>query len=166
MKTITLTLILTFITVGVFSQDFEVPKNYKFDKAEDYGPYEQDVLKCIDWLMKTPINEQLAKRNEVNSFLSKWLSGCPNVDLYIKKEIVTFMDTSRELLNIYVAGWAKYSLESKDFKNKKAGTIAGIESVIDFYTKNRDFMKKDKNVEKYIKLSDKGKLKAFVEKNA
>jgi hypothetical protein len=38
MKTITLTLILTTISIGLFSQDFEVPKNYKLDKAEDYAP--------------------------------------------------------------------------------------------------------------------------------
>lgn len=166
MKTITLTLILTIISIGLYSQDFEVPKNYKLDKAEDYAPYEQDVIKCFDWLMKTSINEQTAKRKEANAFLLKWLSGSPNVSIEIKQEIVTFMGTSPDLLMIFMGGWAKYSLESKDFKNKIAGSMAGIESVIEFYTKNKDFMTKDKNVEKYIKMKDKGTLKAYIEKNA
>jgi hypothetical protein len=166
MKTITLTLILTTISIGLFSQDFEVPKNYKLDKAEDYAPYEEDVVKCFDWLMKTSLNEQTAKRKEANAFLVKWLSGSPSVSVEIKQEIVTFMGTSPDLLMIYMGGWAKYSLESKDFKNKIAGSIAGIESVIEFYTKNKAFMPKDKNVEKYIKMKDKGTLNAYIEKNA
>jgi hypothetical protein len=166
MKTITLTLFLITISIGLFSQDFEVPKNYKLDKVEDYVPYEQDVVKCFDWLMNTSINEQTAKRNEANAFLLKWISGSPNVNIEIKQEIVTFMGTSPDLLMIFMGGWAKYSLESKDFNNKIAGSMAGIESIIEFYTKNKDFMTKDKNVEKYIKMKDKGTLKSYIEKNA
>lgn len=166
MKSTISTLILTIISIGLFSQDFEVPKNYKLDKAEDYAPYERDVVKCFDWLMKTSLNEQTAKRKEANTFLLKWLSGSPNVSIEIKQEIVTFMGTSPDLLMIFMGGWAKYSLESKDFKNKIAGSMARIESVIEFYTKNKNFMTKDKNVEKYIKMKDKGTLKAYIEKNA
>jgi len=76
------------------------------------------------------------------------------------------MGTSPDLLMIFMGGWAKYSLESKDFKNKNSGSMAGIESVIEFYTKNKDFMPKDKNIEKYIKMKDKGTLKEYIEKNA
>ncbi len=166
MKKITFTLILTTISLGLFSQDFEVPKDYKLVKVEDYAPYEQDVINCVDWLMITPLNENAAKRKEANAFLLKWLTGSPNVHLDIKSEIVTFMSTSPDLLMIFMGGWAKYSLETKDFNNKVEGSLAGIESVIEFYKKNRELMPKDKNVEKYIKMKEKGTLKEYIEKNA
>ena len=166
MKTITLSFILLTISIGLFAQDFEVPKNYKLDKAEDYAPYEQDVIKCFDWLMKTPINEQTSKRKEANAFLLKWLSGSPNVTIEIKQEIVTFMGTSPDLLMIFMGGWAKYSLESGNFNNKIEGSKAGIESVIEFYNSNRQALPKDKNVEKYIKMKEKGTLNEYIEKNA
>jgi hypothetical protein len=166
MKSITLTLVLALFSIGLFSQEFEVPKNYKLDKAEDYALYEQDIIKCVDWLMKTPLNEQKAKRKEANAFLLKWLTGSPNVTIEIKPEIVTFMGTSPDLLILFMGGWAKYALESKDFKNKIAGSMAGIEAVIEFYTKNKAFLKKDKNVEKYVKMKNKGTLKAYIEKKA
>ena len=166
MKTIVSTIIFLTISIGLFAQDFSVPKDYKLDKAQDFASYEQDVVKCFDWLMKTPLNEQTEKRKEANVFLLKWLSGSPNVSIELKKEIVTFMRTSPDLLTIFLGGWAKYSLESKNFKNKIAGNLAGIESVIEFYTKNKSFMPKDKNVEKFIKMKDKGKLKAYIEKKA
>lgn len=166
MKTIILSLLLVIISSGLFAQDFEIPKNYKLDKVEDYALYEQDVIKCTDWLMKTPINEQPAKRKEVNTFLLKWLTGCPNVHLEIKQEIVTFVETSPDLLIIFMAGWAKYSLESKDFNNKIEASKAGIESVIKFYSKNKQALPKDKNIEKYLKMQEKGTLNEYIEKNA
>lgn len=165
MKTIIFSFLLMIISFGLYSQDFEVPKDYKLEEASDYALYEQDVLKCIDWLMKTPINKQTEKRKDANAFLLKWLSGSSDVHIEIKQEIVTFMGTSPDLLMIFIGGWAKYSLESKDANNKIAGSLAGIESVIDFYTKNKSLMPKDKNVEKYIKMKNKGTLKEYIEKN-
>jgi hypothetical protein len=94
------------------------------------------------------------------------LTGSPNVSIDIKPEIVTFVGDTPELLLIFMGGWAKYSLESKDFKNKIGGSTAGIEAVIEFYTKNKDLLSKDKNIEKYIKMKDKGTLKDYIEKNA
>jgi len=35
------------------------------------------------------------------------------------------------------------------------GNLKGIESVIDFYQKNKTSLQKDKNVEKYIKMKGK-----------
>lgn len=166
MKTITLLLILITLPIGLYAQDFEVPKNYTLDKAEDYAPYEQDIINCFDWLMITPINEQTEKRKEANIFLLKWLIGSPNVHIEIKQEIVTFIGTSPDLLMIFMGGWTKYSLESKNFDNKIEGTKAGIESVIEFYNKNRKFLPKDKNIEKYIKMKKKGTLNDYIEKNA
>lgn len=165
MKTISLTLILTTISLCLFSQDFEVPINYKLDVAEDYTLYEQDVLNCFNWLMITPINEQAIKRKDAYAFMLIWLSGSPNVHIDIKPEIVTFMNTSPDLLMIFMGGWGKYSIETKDYYNKIEGSKAGIESVIEFYNMNSHLLPKDKNVEKYIKMKDKGTLNEYIEKN-
>ena len=166
MKTIALVFILMTLSFGLFSQDFEVPKNYKLENAEDYAAYEQDIIKCFNWLTETPVNKQTSKRKSANAFLLKWISGSPNVHIEIKQEIVTFMSSSPDLLLIFMGGWTKYALESKDFDNKIAGTMAGIESVIDFYVKNKSLLPKDKNVEKLIKMKAKGTLKEYIEKNA
>jgi hypothetical protein len=162
---IRLTLILTILSVGAFAQEFEVPKDYKFDNVADYDTYESDVVRCVDWLIKTPSNEQADKRQASNAFLLKWISGSPKVHIEIKQEIVTFLDNG-DLLMIFMGAWTKYSIESKAFDDKINGTINGIESVIDFYSRNKGSIPKNKGVEKYIKLKEKGTLKDFVEKNA
>ncbi len=165
MKTFISTIIFLTIPLGLFAQDFSVPKDYKLVKAEDYIVYEQDVINCVDWLVKTPLNVQQEKRKEANAFLIKWLIGSPNVHLEINEKIVPFAETSPDLLMIFMGGWAKYSLESKDFDNKINGSKAGVEAAINFYNANREFMSKDKNVEKYIKMKNKGTLDEYIEKN-
>jgi hypothetical protein len=64
-----------------------------------------------------------------------------------------------------MGAWTKYSIESKAFDDKINGTMNGIESVIDFYIRNKGSISKNKGVEKYLKLKEKGTLKEFVEKN-
>lgn len=166
MKNLILSLVLLFVTGTLFSQDWEVPKNYQLVKVEDYEPYEKDILECINWITGTPMGEQENKSKEANAFLLKWLMGSPYLHIEIKAEIVTFMNTSPDLLMIYLGGWAKHSLETRDFGNKVEGSLAGIHLVIDYYKKNKSVLKKDKNVEKYIKMKEKGKLTEFIEKNA
>lgn len=165
MKKIIGILMLTIIANHVFAQEFEVPNNYEFTSNEDYVKYEGEVLKSIDWLLTTPIKDQADKRKEVNTFLMTWLTGTKTVSVEIKTEIVNFMDPNPDLLMIFLCGWTQYSIETGDNKNKILGTQKGIEAVIDFYTKNNADMKKDANVEKYIKMQKKGTLEDFITKN-
>lgn len=166
MKRILFTLMLSMLFAGVYAQEFQVPKDYKLDKAEEYAPYEKDIIKCVDWLINKPVNEEVDKRKQANAFLLKWLIGSPTVHIGLKQEIVTFIKGEPDLLMIFMGGWARQSLLSKDYNNKVEGNLAGIEAVIEFYSKNKQFLKKDKEVEKYIKLKAKGTLKDYITKNA
>ncbi len=158
-------LMVLFLALNIAAQEFEVPKNYVLKNKADYPKYETDVLKAIDWLLQTPINSQPEKRIEVNRFLIMWLTGSPDVSIEIKSEIVSFSKLNPDLLIIFMGGWTKYALENNYSKNKVMGNMKGIETVIEFYQKNKSDLKKDKHVEKYIKMKDKGKLEEFLSKN-
>lgn len=164
MKITSIVVFLSVFCLGLFAQEFEVPQNYKLDKAEDYAPYENDVINCVTWLLNTPIDKETSKRKKANEFLLKWITGSPSVTVNIKAEIVTFMD-SPDLFLIFLGGWTKYALETKD-ESDAAGSLAGIEAAIDLYLKNKGIIPKNKEVEKYIKMKKKGSLKDYVEKNA
>jgi len=166
MKNLQYPLLLLCFSLKVIAQDFEVPKDYKFEKAEDYKSYQEDVISCINWLEKTAVNDQESKRKEASKFLLVWLTGSPDVRIEIGENIVTFISSSPDLLMIFMGGWTKYSLETGKIDDKIGGNLAGIEDVIEFYLKNKEFLKKDKNIEKYIKMKDKGTLKEYIEKNA
>jgi hypothetical protein len=165
LKTTLAVLTLCVMCTVAFSQEFEVPANFQPKNESDYAKYESDVLKCIQWLKETPANEQTEKQKEANAFLLKWMTGSSTVHIEVKQEIVTFMDTP-ELLMIFMGGWTNYTLETKDADNKVNCSLAGVEAVIEYYTKNRALLSKSKGVEKYIKMKEKGTLKEYIQKNA
>ena len=159
-------LMFSILAFSLVAQEFEVPKNCILSKEEDYAKYEGEVLKGIDWLLKTQISSQPEKRREINRFVMTWLTGSPTVTVNIKPEIVNFMKPNPDLLMVFMCGWTKYSIETKDNNNTAMGNQKGIEAVMEFYIKNKEYLKKDNNVEKYIKLKENGKLEEYISKNA
>lgn len=161
MKRLILFAFLCLVCLQAFSQSFEVPADYKFETKDDYSKYEQDVIEGVNWLLKTPLNQEQAKRKEVNAFLMEWLSGSPSVTIEVNSEIVTFMDCP-DCLMVFLGGWAKHTLETKDNSDKLKGNLAGIESVIKFYELNKATIGKNKAVQKYIKMKEKGNLEEHI----
>jgi hypothetical protein len=94
------------------------------------------------------------------------MSDSPKVSITVFSKIVNFSDKNPELLMVFMSGWTKYSIETSDYSNIIVGNIKGIERVIEFYKKNKEFLEKDSNVEDYIKMQKEGKLEEFIKKNA
>jgi hypothetical protein len=151
-------------SIFVKAQEFQVPKDYAFESVDDYKPYENEVVKCVDWLVDTPMFQNPPKRKQASAFLLKWVMGSPYVHIEISPEIVSFAGTSPDLLMVFLGGWAKHSIESEAYNDKVAGNVAGLESVMEFYETNKGLIPKDKSVEKYMKMKKKGTLRDFVEK--
>lgn len=158
-----LTVVVLFTsTLFVSAQEFQVPTNYTLEKEEDFIKYEKDIIDCIRWMEDTPLNQQTEKRKEASAFFIKWLIGAPQVSVEISSDIVNFADTNPMLLIIFMGGWTDMVLANPEYRQDRIkGNMAGLESVISFYKKGNG-IKKDKNVDKYIKLQSKGELEKFV----
>jgi len=155
---------LLFFCITISAQDYTVPKDYKFDNKEDYTAYEHQVKETINWILQTPLVKEASKRKDANAFLIAWLSGSPTVSVDVNTDFITFFKANSELLVIYIAGWTKYSLENDYSKDKLQGYKAGIETSVEFYKKNKSYLKKDKEIEKFEKLIEKGKLEEEIKK--
>ncbi|NOQ73627.1 MAG: hypothetical protein GQ574_16595 [Crocinitomix sp.] len=163
MKNIKLILALLLAsTVNTYAQDFEVPVDYKFNTPADYAKSEQDIIAAVDWMIATPISESTNKRRLTYAFFLVWITGSPNATVVISNDVIPFSDVSDYLI-VFMGGWTKHALESKDEITELQGNIAGINAVITFYEKNKEVLGKNKHVEKYIKLKKKGKMEATVE---
>lgn len=164
MKKILFIMLLSLVTITMFGQDFEVPKDYKFAVKEDYKPYEPQILKAIDWLLNTPINVEVEKRKDVNAFVLTWLMGSPDVTINLNLDIVHISKTNEELLFPFIAGWTVFSINNDYSKDNLLGTKAGIEAAVNFYEKNKKVLKKDKEIEKFKNLIEKDKLHEELQK--
>ena len=161
-----LIMLVFFLGTGVYAQESVNDRMRTAETAE--SPYtvrsEQDFIEQYNWLVATPIHEDEERRKEVTAALSTWIENNPRLEIDVDHNLLKFSETTPELLTIFMGGWAKYAIENNDYDDKLEGNMAGLESVIEFYEKNGEFMDKDKNVEKLMKLQDKGKLKRKVEK--
>lgn len=152
----------------VGAQEFEVPKDYKFKKKEDYVRYEKEIISCINWLESIPFDLQDKKRKKASQFLLDWLNDNP----VVKKcepadDLQVFMEKNPELLIIFMGGFAKYCLEHPENAEDKLQTsMAGMLSVIKVYKLSKgNGLKKDKNVDNLVKMWEKGDLEEWVKKN-
>lgn len=159
-STFTLFLFLT-LSLATFSQVFEIPKNYKFEKAEDYSKYEKDIIACSIWLESTPLDKDKEKRVEASKFLFMWLSGSPTVSIELYAKIVDISKKNPELLMIYMGGVARFVLENQTEKDANKIALAGLKSIIKNYKLDAG-TKKDKEVQKIVDMDSKGTLEKWI----
>lgn len=161
MTKIIYTLLVSFISINLYAQEFEIPENVKLENQEDYKKYEQDILNAINWTQETPLREQESKRKEINAFLIKWMSGSPTVSIELSQDLVPFMD-SAECLMSFMNGWTKYSLENNYSKDKVECAFAATNHTINFYKKNKKELGRISSIEKLIKKKKKERLKSYL----
>ena len=133
----------------------------KLETKEDYKNSEDLVMQSIDWVLNTPVTKNASKRKEISAFLINWMSGSPNISVALV-EGLTPLDCP-DCLVAFMAGWVKYSIENNYSKNDVTNALAGIESAVDFYKKNKSELGKNSELEKLIKHKKKGTLKEYVE---
>ena len=162
MKKINILFILSFLYIlSLKAQQFEVPRNMALSTPEDYRNSVPDVVQAYNWLLNTPVDQEVEKRKDVSAFLFKWMEGSPSVTVNLDSKIVTFLDCP-DCLMIFMGGWTVHTLNNNYDKDPVKGATAGIRAVIDFYKKNKLALGINNNIEKYIKLDKKGKLEKYI----
>lgn len=160
-KLLMLTAFFLCIAFGSFAQQFDLPENIQLQQKEDYARYEQDIIKAANWYEATPIGNDADKRKAVGAFIVQWISGSPNVSINMNGNfLMKYSGKNAELMVAFMAGYARYVLQSHDTSQLK-GTTAGIQSVITLY-KLGGKAKKEKNLPDAIKALDEGKLEEWV----
>lgn len=154
--------VLMFISCHVYAQkSIVIPTDYKLETKEDFVHLEQKVIECVDWLLVHPINKYESKRKEVHAFLISWMAESPYVSIELTEQVVTFVDQPDGLI-LFMAGWTKYAIESKDYNNLIQANIHGIKAVIKLYKKNKEIMGANPAIEKYLNMEADGTLEAHI----
>ncbi len=130
------------------------------ETKEAFIESEKKLLATIDWLeantYKIDDNQLAAQR----ALLLAWLTNSPTVTIEFHEDMINFTKKNPELLFVFMGGWTRYCLLNNYSKDLIQGNLAGIKSVIDIYKKMH--LKKNKNIEKLIKLDERGQLEAYI----
>ena len=161
MKHLILLLSFFVFTINSVAQQFEVPKNYEFKTEADYDKYESEILACVDWLMTSPINKQVRKRDKAVSFLAAYSIDNKRVNPHLDKKEFPFL-LNGELGVIYIASWTKSCLTQNYVNNKEEFTLRATNQVIKYYLANQSKIKKGKGIKEFVDQKQQGNLTHFV----
>jgi len=151
-----------FSAIPVIAQEDELLTDIPKTK-EEFIASEKKLLATINWLEKTPLNEQEAKRKQLNAIVTAWIINSPTVSLEVSAKTMPSSDKNKEMVIFFMAGWTRYSLENNYSKDVLQGTIAGLKTALGVY-KNNPGIKKDKALDKLAAIDEKNELEAWVKK--
>ncbi|MES2267249.1 MAG: hypothetical protein V4520_10835 [Bacteroidota bacterium] len=162
MKKLFIVAVITFaFYANALAQAYEVPKDYHFNKQEDYTKYEPDVIKTADWLMHTAWGTEPAKTEKATQFILKWTEGTPDVVIELKQAIMDLSDTNPQLGFIYISQFSKYAIQHKSDFDKTQANLVALKAVIAKYTAEPTH-KRDNDVERLIQLDKENRLENWI----
>lgn len=130
------TLIALLVVSGIISpvhaREFPIPKDFVFDGHKDLKQYTPYILPCISWLQETPLNEDIEGRAKINFFVLTWLQINPDLSISLPEYSYKLNGINRDLLYLFLEGWIKYTLETKDTAIV-ACSMAGLNTMLDYY---------------------------------
>lgn len=162
MKRIIVSLILLFaLGQAAFAQQFNLPIMPQKMWPSDYAKYESDVLNCCDYLLATDPAFNHPKHEECTSFLVRWLTGTPEVQVVVSEQLV---DANNSLLLVaYMAAWTRYSLRNKDSEGLICANVATTD-MLDFYVAHKESIGTSKLAERLLREQANGNLPAIITK--
>jgi hypothetical protein len=138
-----------------------LPDKYEWKTARDYKRDEELVLRTLQWLNKTPLNEQLLTRSNANLFVMEWICGSPSVTISIETSVLPFYDLYPDLIFPYIHGIAQCRLTKNVVCNEQKAIINGFNTVA-FMIRSDEILKKSKPLQPLIKAYKKGKMEEYV----
>ena len=149
-----------FLTVNA-QTNFELPQNIELKSKDDYSKYEATMTGAAKWLEETDLDKDADKRKQVNSFVLKWVSGSPTVNVDITEQLAKIYGKNIQLLGVYLASYASNFIQNKTSATKFTATKAGLISMMNVYKKGID-ISRSKEMEKMIRLTSDNKLDDYI----
>lgn len=106
-----------------------IPDDLILQSDEDYAGHLALARKSLAWLINTPLDEHIDKRNEVNAFVMLWLSGSPTITLEIDSKATPFIHDDETLIFPFIHGMALYQLGHPECKDKSKLHAEGLRVV-------------------------------------
>lgn len=144
---------------------YRVPKNYSFDAPDSYPKYDNDIIKCVNWLEKKHPDQNAQEYSNASRFLMEYVTGCPYVHFQDNVRVSSVFSDIPELKIYYVGGWARYALQNKHSDgriDKVQCAIAGIKCALNVYKHAYASKSPSKNIENLMKEDNAGTLEQWV----
>jgi hypothetical protein len=160
--TVALALMLSICTFSLKAQ--YQPEFPELKVKDDYVKSAALFLEVTGWLNETDLGTQEDLRARSNKFIMDWLMGSPTVNVAIGESLLDLVDKNSQLLPIYMANNASYSIRNANNKETTEAIKAGLNAVAKIYKKGIG-VNKTKALDKLATAADKNKLDNYIIKH-
>lgn len=144
--------------------------NSSWATIEEFKAEEPTIVKNIIWLENNPIATDQNDTKALSENIINWLSNTPYISVILDGVFLeSLMNNKRfkyaEKFKVtYLFGKSLYIIEHQDDLDEVKASVRGIEGMIKVYTelKHLDPSLNNSVLEKYTRLSSKGKLEKYV----
>ena len=168
-KILLLAVFVALVGSGMKAQTMEYTKyvtpDYKITNAASCKPYNHNITECIHWLENVSPNIFKEEQAKAKQFLTEWATLSSDVQIVMDEKIVTFINSSPDMIIYYIGGWARKSILTKNKLFKSDYAYAGLQSVINYYKRYNKLVNYDANIEKLIQLEEEGGLLIQLQKD-
>lgn len=109
MKHLFLFFILLFAN-SLHSQDYMYLEKIKLKKQKDVIDNEANLIKAVDYLMSTPVDEKNSNRKACTRFIIRYAEKCSSVTVTIDGYLIDVYEGNTEILVLFMGLWVKKEL--------------------------------------------------------
>ncbi len=151
MKKVIFLSVFLFVSLQFNAQDFNKINDIKFTTLEDYKKAEPEVLKTVNFLLRTPIKPETDNRIIAMAFVIKWMSGT-DYTFNIGEDAMKVTKGSSNLFAMYMVALAKAALDNpnKKLSDNEIHEIAS-KTLAGYCSKKDNKLKPNKALKKIIK---------------
>ena len=117
MRYITLLLFLTTTNI-VVSQNYFYLEDIKLKDKSDFKANEENLIKAIDYLMNSEINDKDYDRSACTRFIIRFAEGSPDVTVTLDSYVTKMYKKNVDLLFMFTGFWVKSSIINKEGKKE------------------------------------------------
>ncbi|RYD56039.1 MAG: hypothetical protein EOP56_13980 [Sphingobacteriales bacterium] len=164
MKRILLAVMFSFAATTLFAQKAPtIPEDIEYETQGDFKKMEQYVMPIVNWIESVPMTTEDPTYKKASQFLMEWTNGSESVNLEFDQDVITFAQTSPDLLLYFITGWTRWELAHPGKNDKVKNNLAGIEGVLKFYKGQKDIAQNDE-LDMLYALREKNQLEGWVKK--
>jgi len=153
------------LAFGINAQTSAVPKipeNYHWESSRDYKRDEEQIIRTLQWLCRTPINSEVENRSTANLYVMEWIAGSPRIKIEIDSQQLPFYQAYPDLLFAYVQGIALKKLAKQSNDDEQQAVVGGFNTV-GYMIATDPVLRKEVALHPLLKAYKKNKMLAFVE---
>lgn len=136
----------------------------KLDKVSDHKKAEPFILQTANYLLLSPVEKANTNKVKALEFLYRWMRGTPDYSFNLEDARNTITKGNTDLLGVYMAAMAKYTLENKEAaKDPKLMKLNAVILLLDYCENKNNNIKMPKHIKALAEARERGELEKSLE---